>query len=215
MVHTNHVYSYICCVFYLLWDNAAGGPPLYCFQQLTAPLLMNHKYLFLSLHARKNDKVDKDIMDLIQQSEVLVDRKPAPYEYIFKQPVIAEPPSPPTPDVCSEIRLGIRRPRLTVNKTNLHIYASIVDDKNNHVLAAASTKTPDVAKHIPYTRKPHTKTLIRRGNSVAAAWELGKVVARRALRKGIVKIRFDKAEYKYHGKIRAVAEAARKTGLIF
>jgi large subunit ribosomal protein L18 len=93
--------------------------------------------------------------------------------------------------------------RLSIHRTNSHIYAQLIDDKNNKILTCASTLEPDV-------RKSFTT-----GSNVAAAAFIGKRIAEKGKDCGITNIAFDRSGYKYHGRIRALAEAARENGLKF
>ncbi len=95
------------------------------------------------------------------------------------------------------------RPRLTVFRSARHIYAQIIDDANGQTLISAST----LEKEIRGKEKAESK--------VAAADEIGKLVARRALDKGISSVVFDRSGYKYHGRVKALSEGARETGLDF
>jgi large subunit ribosomal protein L18 len=94
-------------------------------------------------------------------------------------------------------------PRLTVHRTPRHIYAQIIASDGAHVLAAASTVQEDVRKALDGT-----------GN-VAAAAVVGRAIAERAKAAGITKVAFDRSGFKYHGRIKALADAARETGLEF
>ncbi len=91
------------------------------------------------------------------------------------------------------------RPRLNVYRSLNHIYAQVIDDNQGITLAAASTVT----------------TKLKTGGNLEAAREIGKVVAARAKEKGIAKVVFDRGGYLYHGRIKALAEAAREAGLDF
>ena len=93
--------------------------------------------------------------------------------------------------------------RLSVHRTNLHIYAQLINDRDNIVIACASTLEPDV-------RKSLTK-----GGNVAAAAFIGKRIAEKGKIFGISKIAFDRSGYKYHGRVKALADAAREAGLEF
>ena len=92
------------------------------------------------------------------------------------------------------------RPRLAVFRSEAHIYAQIIDDAAGKTLVAASSVDKDV------------KT---KGGNVAAAKAIGKLVAERAKEKGVAKVVFDRGGFAYHGRIKAVAEAAREAGLEF
>ena len=95
------------------------------------------------------------------------------------------------------------RPRLAVFRSNNHMYAQIIDDKAGNTLVAASTLEKDVQSELEKT------------NNVDAAAYVGTVIAKRALEKGITTVVFDRGGYIYHGKVAALAEAAREAGLIF
>ena len=92
------------------------------------------------------------------------------------------------------------RPRLAVFRSEAHIYAQIIDDAAGRTLVAASSVDKDV------------KT---KGGNVAAAKAIGKLVAERAREKGVARVVFDRGGFAYHGRIKAVAEAAREAGLEF
>lgn len=94
------------------------------------------------------------------------------------------------------------RPRLCVYKSLRHIYAQLVDDTRGHTLVAASTLEPELREKV-------------KSPDVEAARLVGKVLAQRALERGIREVVFDRSGYPYHGKVRALAEAAREGGLIF
>ena len=93
--------------------------------------------------------------------------------------------------------------RLCVNRTNLHIYAQLISACGSKVLASASTLDKDVRKDIP------------NGGNVAAAAAIGKLIAERAKQAGIETVAFDRSGLKYHGRVKALAEAARESGLKF
>ena len=95
------------------------------------------------------------------------------------------------------------RPRLAVFRSNNHMYAQIIDDTVGHTLVAASTVEKDVRSELEKT------------NNVDAASYLGTVIAKRAIEKGIDTVVFDRGGYLYHGKVAALAEAAREAGLKF
>jgi large subunit ribosomal protein L18 len=95
-----------------------------------------------------------------------------------------------------------QRPRLNVYRSLNHIYAQVIDDASGKTLAAASTVVG---------KEGGRKT----GGNVASAKEVGKVIAQRAQEKGIKKVVFDRGGYLYHGRIKALAEAAREAGLEF
>jgi len=93
--------------------------------------------------------------------------------------------------------------RLSVHRTNSHIYAQIIDQDGNKVLASSSTLDVDVRKDLP------------NGGNVQAATSIGKNIAEKAKSLGIVKVAFDRSGFKYHGRIKALADAARECGLEF
>ena len=95
------------------------------------------------------------------------------------------------------------RPRLAVFRSNNHMYAQIIDDTVGNTLVAASTVEKDV------------KAELEKTNNVDAAAYLGTVIAKRALEKGIKAVVFDRGGFIYHGKIQALADAAREAGLEF
>ena len=95
------------------------------------------------------------------------------------------------------------RPRLAVFRSNNHMYAQIIDDTVGNTLVSASTLQKDVKANLEKT------------NNVDAAAYLGKVIAEKALEKGIKDVVFDRGGFIYHGKVQALADAAREAGLEF
>ena len=95
------------------------------------------------------------------------------------------------------------RPRLCIFRSSKHIYAQVINDATGSTLAAASTLDPEIKGHAAY------------GGNKAAATLVGKAVAERAKQAGIDKICFDRRSYKYHGRVQALADAAREAGLQF
>lgn len=95
------------------------------------------------------------------------------------------------------------RPRLAVFRSQRHIYAQVIDDEAGRTVVAASTVDPELRGKLGST------------GDVEAARAVGRLVAERARQKGIVKVVFDRAGYVYHGRVAAVAEAAREAGLDF
>ncbi len=93
--------------------------------------------------------------------------------------------------------------RLSVHRTNLHIYAQIIDPSGEKVLASASTAEAEVRKSV------------KSGGNVEAAAVIGKRIAEKAKKAGITNVAFDRSGNKYHGRIKALAEAARENGLSF
>ncbi len=96
--------------------------------------------------------------------------------------------------------------RLTVNRTNLHIYASVISGDGDKILASASTAEAEVRKALGGAGK---------GGNVAAAQIIGKRLAERAKAVGVEKVAFDRAGFAYHGRVKALADAAREAGLQF
>lgn len=108
----------------------------------------------------------------------------------------------------SRVRRRIRqtqnnRPRLSVHRSLQNIYAQIIDDTQGRTLAAASTLEKDV------------KGKVSAGGNVKAATEIGKLIAERAKKAGISEVVFDRGGFLYHGRIKALADAAREGGLKF
>ena len=95
------------------------------------------------------------------------------------------------------------RPRLAVFRSNNHMYAQIIDDTVGNTLVSASTLEKEI------------KAELEKTNDVDAAAYVGKIVAKRAMDKGITEVVFDRGGFLYHGKIKALAEAAREAGLVF
>lgn len=105
--------------------------------------------------------------------------------------------------VRNKIRATADRPRLSVFRSNKHIYAQIIDDANGKTLVSAST-----------VEKSSLGEGVAGGNK-AAAETIGKLLAQRALEHGLKSVVFDRGQYRYHGRIAALAEAARQGGLEF
>ncbi|MFI4846974.1 MAG: 50S ribosomal protein L18 [Candidatus Makana argininalis] len=93
--------------------------------------------------------------------------------------------------------------KLTIHKTSKHIYAQIISSNNSKVLTSASTLEKNIKKTIKIT-----------GNKNAAK-KIGEIIAKRSINKNIKKISFDRSGFKYHGRIKSLADSARKNGLIF
>jgi large subunit ribosomal protein L18 len=96
--------------------------------------------------------------------------------------------------------------RLTVFRSNLHIYASVISDDGQKVLASASTAEKELREQLGAAGK---------GGNAAAAAIVGKRIAERAKAAGIEQVAFDRAGFAYHGRVKALAEAAREAGLQF
>lgn len=94
------------------------------------------------------------------------------------------------------------RPRLAVFRSNQHIYAQVIDDVNQHTLVAASTLEPDLREQF-------------QSLTCESSAAVGKLVAERAISKGIQQVVFDRGGNLYHGRIRSLADAAREAGLVF
>jgi len=101
------------------------------------------------------------------------------------------------------VKGSVERPRLSVFRSNMHIYAQVIDDTVGRTLAAASTKDHALAGTLD------GKTKIEHAQAV------GKLVAERAKAAGVEKVVFDRGGYKYHGRVQALADAAREGGLVF
>jgi large subunit ribosomal protein L18 len=96
--------------------------------------------------------------------------------------------------------------RLTVNRTNLHIYAAVISDDGTKVIASASTAEAEVRTSLGGSGK---------GGNAAAATLIGKRIAEKAKAAGVEKVAFDRAGFAYHGRVKALADAAREAGLQF
>ncbi|WP_265519877.1 50S ribosomal protein L18 [Nitratireductor luteus] len=95
------------------------------------------------------------------------------------------------------------QPRLSVHRSSKNIYAQVIDDVKGHTLAAASTLETDL------------KGKLKSGADTSAAMEIGKLIAERAKKAGVENVVFDRGPYLYHGRIKALADAAREGGLKF
>ncbi len=95
------------------------------------------------------------------------------------------------------------RPRLSVHRTSKHIYVQVIDDSNGNTLAAASTLEKDL------------KGSLKTGADTGAAAAVGKLIAERAVKAGVKEVVFDRGAYIYHGRVKALADAAREGGLSF
>ena len=108
-------------------------------------------------------------------------------------------------------RIAVQRvARLTVFRTNLHIYATVISDDGTKVLATASTAEVEVREAMAVDSQATGK-----GGNVAAATIIGKRIAEKAKAAGVEKVAFDRAGFAYHGRVKALAEAAREAGLQF
>jgi large subunit ribosomal protein L18 len=95
------------------------------------------------------------------------------------------------------------RPRLSVYRSLDHIYAQVIDDRTGRTIASGSSLDKE------------TKKNLKGGGNIASAKAVGKIIAERAKAAGVAKVVFDRGGYKYHGRVKALADAAREAGLQF
>jgi large subunit ribosomal protein L18 len=93
--------------------------------------------------------------------------------------------------------------RLSIHKTAQHIYAQVISADGTTTLASASTTQPDI------------KALLKNTGNILAAAEVGKFIAQKAIAAGVLEVAFDRSGFKYHGRVKALADAAREAGLKF
>ena len=105
--------------------------------------------------------------------------------------------------VRAKVKGTASRPRLCVFRSLNHIYAQVIDDTQGHTLVSASTIDPEIGSMKAGKAKTPESTLV------------GSLIAKRALQKGINQVTFDRGGYRYHGRVKALAEAARQEGLKF
>lgn len=105
--------------------------------------------------------------------------------------------------VRKRTRSAVDRPRLSVFRSHKHIYAQLIDDLEGRTLLSVSSRDKDLQSSVAY------------GGNKQAAEAIGKAVAERALAAGVKQVCFDRREYKYHGRVAALADAARAAGLSF
>ena len=105
--------------------------------------------------------------------------------------------------VRKAVRGSAERPRLTVFRSSKHIYAQVVDDEQGCTLASVSTVSPEFKGKMAY------------GGNIKVAEAVGSLLAEKAKTAGVSKVCFDRGHYKYHGRIKALADAARQGGLDF
>jgi large subunit ribosomal protein L18 len=105
--------------------------------------------------------------------------------------------------VGAKVRGSGDRPRLAVFRSDNHIYAQVIDDLAGKTLVAVSSLSPEFKAELSY------------GGNVAAAKAVGKLVAEKAIAAGIKKVAYDRGGFHYHGRVKALAEAAREAGLEF
>ncbi len=114
-----------------------------------------------------------------------------------------------------KLRGTSERPRLAVFRSVAHIYAQVIDDAEGKTLVAASSLDKDAKPAKAAKGSKAAKSAKTGGGNVAAAKTIGKLVAERAKETGITRVVFDRGGYPYHGRVRALAEAARAAGLEF
>ncbi len=100
-------------------------------------------------------------------------------------------------------RLAVGKPRLSVFRSGKNIYAQVIDDTLGRTLAAASTLDKEL------------RAKLKTGADKAAAGEVGLLIAKRAVSSGVTKVVFDRGGYLFHGRVKALADAAREGGLVF
>jgi large subunit ribosomal protein L18 len=105
--------------------------------------------------------------------------------------------------VRNRLKRDTTRPRLSVFRSHQNCYAQIIDDEAGKTLASASTCDKELRETVKY------------GGNKTAAIAVGKAIAQRAIEAGIKEVVFDRREYKYHGRVAALADAAREAGLVF
>ena len=105
--------------------------------------------------------------------------------------------------VRKRIRGSAERPRLSVSRTHRNLTCQIIDDASGKTLIAVGTTDKDVRGNVKY------------GGNKAAAQQIGKMLAEKAIAAGIKQVAFDRGSYKYHGRVAALADAAREAGLSF
>ena len=105
--------------------------------------------------------------------------------------------------VRNRIKRDASRPRLSVFRSHKHMYVQVIDDVRGHTVASASTSEKDLGGEVGY------------GGNKTAAQAIGKAIAERALAAGVKEVAFDRREYQYHGRVAALADAAREAGLVF
>jgi len=105
--------------------------------------------------------------------------------------------------IRKRIKGSPERPRLNVNRSLKHIYAQVIDDYNGQTLVAASTRDPQVVQEFSRT------------SNAEAARRVGEMLAQRAQEKGIGRVVFDRGGYKFHGRVKALADGAREKGMEF
>ena len=118
--------------------------------------------------------------------------------------------------VRAKIKGTMRRPRLCVFRSNKHIYAQLIDDEKGHTILSWSDLNFRKLKSKNLKEDEEIKDKQKKlSGKIAVAYEVGKMIAKKALEKGIKKVVFDRGGYKYHGRVKALAEGAREGGLKF
>lgn len=105
--------------------------------------------------------------------------------------------------VRNAMRESLDRPRLSVCRSNKHVYCQVIDDQSGRTLAAASTRDKSL------------RDKIKNGGNCLAAKVIGAAIAERALAAGVKRVKFDRGRYKFHGRVATLANAAREGGLQF
>jgi large subunit ribosomal protein L18 len=105
--------------------------------------------------------------------------------------------------VRNTVRGSAEQPRLSVCRSNKHVYCQVIDDESGKTLAAASTRDKSLREKI------------KNGGNCAAAKIIGAAIAERALAAGVLRVKFDRGRYKFHGRVAMLANAAREGGLKF
>jgi large subunit ribosomal protein L18 len=105
--------------------------------------------------------------------------------------------------VRKRVRGSAERPRLSVSRTHRNLTCQIIDDASGKTLVAVGTTDKDIRGNVKY------------GGNKAAAQQIGKLLAEKAIAAGIKQVAFDRGSYKYHGRVAALADAARQAGLSF
>lgn len=103
--------------------------------------------------------------------------------------------------IRERVRGSEQRPRLAVFRSLKHIYAQVIDDRSGKTIVSASSQDKNIG--------------LKSGGNLAGAKEIGKILAQRAQDKGVKKVVFDRGGYLYHGRVKALADAAREAGLEF
>ncbi|UVC49767.1 ribosomal protein L18 [Theileria orientalis] len=134
---------------------------------------------------------------------------------LFEEEVEKEPLGPYCSKLTKDVIEGKRRLRFTLKKTKNQMYATIFDDVTRETLCFVATNFKYLS-HIFGTVPTKNPNILRnKGGNIKAAYELGKLIGKQALSRGISKVFFDRAGYRYQGRVEALAIGARKVGLEF